>query len=91
MSKKKDEQGHLHRKNYPHAVHIAVAAVTLGMTMGIGVNEVLADQRKNTLLDDARLTTPTVERPGTEFPKVERPEAEFPKVERPGVKFPTSE
>ena len=82
-------------KKHTTTLNLAVATLTLGMTMGIGANSVFALENERVATAPGNRgtvgTLPKVERPGTEFPKVERPETAFPKVERPGTEFPKVE
>ena len=79
-------------------LRLAMAAATLGMTMGISPGDTLAApayaiaETENTIPSErVGAEFPKVERPSAVFPKVERPAAAFPKMEKPGAEFPKVE
>jgi len=93
MNKQKDKN--------QHSIRLAVAAATLGMSMGVAPGVVLASsdtavsnkplQVAATKVNPAkgnRQVKPTLDtKPGVAYPKIEKPGAQFDKYERPGTQY----
>lgn len=89
MNKQKDKK--------QHSLRLAVAAATLGMSMGVNPSVVLAGPDTGVAHKSSQVAAATVDygkidhkagstmgvKPGTAFPKVEQPGVQFPKVEQP--------
>ena len=77
MSKQKDKS--------QYSLQLAVAAATLGMSMGISPSIVLASPDTGGEQESLQVSDPKVQQPGGVWPKIEqvqRPDTVFPKVEQ---------
>ncbi len=97
MNKQKDKN--------QYALRLAVAAATLGMSMGISPDVVLASPDTEVGQEPVRVAAANVDygkiehrtdpkahvKPGAVFPKVEHPGVQYEKFDQPGVKFPKRE